>query len=104
MTPANSATMASVSIADRNAQRPIEPRSHHGSQEIDCGRALATNGSPDRESEIEVDAELLLHPAANQLDHLEDIASGGAGLDDHIVRVAVVDLGRADASADQSRL
>src|SRR6516164_695881 len=100
MMPASKPATTTSRAAERSTQRPIEPRSHQGSQEIGCGRSLATGGSPDREGEVEVDAKLVLHAAADQLDHRDDVLGHGAGLHHHVVGVAVIDLGSADACAD----
>src|SRR5262245_44298929 len=60
--------------------------------------------SPDVDFQLQPDAEPFLDTAADQLDHSQHIPGGAAGVDDDAIRVAVADLGAADAGMGQSCL
>src|SRR5262245_40036289 len=59
---------------------------------------------PHRDFLFQLHLEMLEHAAADQLEQAEHVARGGAGLDDDIAGVAIVDLGAADLGADEPGL
>src|SRR5205823_1620770 len=102
--PANRPATSTSTTVQRTTQRPTAPRSHQGSQETVVGRGLATGGSPDRQRQVQLDAELVVDTGADQIDHLEYITGGSAGIGHDVVGVAVVHLGAAYTRADQAGL
>src|SRR5262249_5226919 len=92
--------------------RPTRNRPPHSMAASTCSSRLRTSRdeimgflpSPDGNLQLQLHAEAILNPAANEIDQPQHLPAGGAGMDHDETGVALADLDAADPCLGQASL